>query len=99
MDSITKYYLMSLLVIQPARVQDVERYIVNNTNLMSVDSNLKSKIREVHNNLRRSKAIFPVRKGSYCINQTLAMKLRNSSVRKNVLNQRFFQLKADRKKI
>ena len=72
-------YLMTLSVIQPARVQDVEKnaYLMFGKNV--IDEIGQESLRQAHDIARKNELVVSVRRGSYCVSRRGASIIRHGT--------------------
>ncbi|WP_299933392.1 hypothetical protein [uncultured Pelagimonas sp.] len=92
-------YLAVLAVIQPGRVQDIERFAPEVLPPKTSEAFLASgAFREAHEFARQHAYIFPVRKGTYFLTSKGRELVRRDGLHKEIDNLRLFLMKAQRKK-
>ena len=97
--STTDVYLITLRIIQPARIQDIENSIPGLFPDTEMDAAFEASVRETHKDLLKRQWVFAVRRGSYCLSRK-AMTYTSSLLPSAKLdNRRFFLMKAQRKKL
>jgi hypothetical protein len=90
-------YLMTLSVIQPARIQDIEK----NAPLMFGDDLIREigakKLRGIHTFARENGLVVSVRRGSYCVSRHGRAIIRHRQMSSQIDNRRLFLMKRQRK--
>lgn len=92
-------YMVTLAVIQPARIQDIEE---NAPLLLGRAGDVLAKsgdLRKIHESARREGLVISVRKGLYVLSRGATERLRSHPIAKNVDNRRLFLIKQARKRI
>lgn len=91
-------YLSILSIIQPARIQDIEKYSATYLGEELTEwLNKNSKLREAHEVARASKLVTDVRKGVYFLTPSGRQIPRHAGLERSVDNRRLFLMKAQRK--
>lgn len=92
-------YLVTLSVIQPARIQDVEQAAGD---LLGSDAESyanSGRLRQAHEDARRANLVVPVRKGLYSLSLAGAERVRVEPLVWQLDNARMFLIKQKRRKI
>lgn len=92
-------YLMTLSVVQPARIQDIEKgsYLLFGRKVIEeigIDS-----LRRTHELARKNELVIAVRRGSYCVSRTGASIIRRGKISSQIDNRRLFLMKKERMKL
>ena len=90
-------YLMTLSVVQPARIQDIEKgsYLLFGRKLIK-EIGLDS-LRQTHKLARKNELVIAVRRGSYCVSRRGASIIRRGEISSQIDNRRLFLMKKERK--
>lgn len=96
--SALQIYLMTLSVIQPARIQDVEANVPSLFGENVIEEVGLDTIRRVHKYARESKLVFAVRRGSYFVSRRGASIVRHGKISSQIDNRRLFLMKKQRRK-
>lgn len=94
---VERVYLVTLRVIQPARVQDIFESIPEVFGEKIKGKITKEDIYSVHEQMLERKAIIKVRKGTYCLTKEYWSIVRSYIPSRTLDNRRFFLLKRQRK--
>lgn len=88
-----------MAVIQPARIQDIEKYaqiILPQSDI--VDTINDGLFRAAHDQAKSLNLVTPVRRGTYFLTQAGRELVRRDNLHKEIDNIRFFLMKAQRKR-
>ena len=90
-------YLMTLSVVQPARIQDIEKgsYLLFGREL--IEEIGPDSLRQTHKLARKNELIIAVRRGSYCVSRRGASIIRRGGISSQIDNRRLFLMKKERK--
>lgn len=92
-------YLMTLSVVQPARIQDIEKgsYLLFGRKLIE-EIGLDS-LRQTHELARKNELVIAVRRGSYCVSRRGASIIRRGEISSQIDNRRLFLMKKERREL
>lgn len=93
------FYMYTLSVIQPARLQDIIRYAPSILPAHALETLKEDDIRCVHQRMRENSNIYQVRRGTYCLTTVARRKLSEAGLERTLANQRLFLMKSQRKKL
>lgn len=92
-------YLAILAVIQPSRIQDIEKYSVKFLGIQLADwLSENSKLRDAHSDARENGLVTQVRRGVYFLTPKGKQIVRREGLERSIDNRRFFLMKAQRKR-
>lgn len=92
-------YMLTLSVIQPARIQDIEDDAPRLAGPQAADLVAAGALRAVHKDARADGVVVAVRKGLYVLSRAASEALRRSPIARDIDNRRLFLIKSKRKKI
>jgi hypothetical protein len=92
-------YMLTLAVIQPARIQDIEESAPKLTGDAGQKFLEAGAFRAVHDVARDTGLVIAVRKGVYVLSRSATESLRSNPISSRVDNRRLFLIKEKRKKI
>jgi hypothetical protein len=97
-DNALSVYLLTLAVIQPARIQDIEKRC---TELFPQIASVAAEkgLRDVHAIALDQQLIVSVRRGVYCLSKIGASSIRSKTLSRQIDNRRLFLMKKERKRI
>lgn len=95
--NIAEKYLLALRIIQPARVQDIEKAV---TEIWpdQMDERTLSKIRSVHDKMLSADNLVSVRRGTYLLNQDGMNATQRLMKERDIDNIRMFLMKQQRRR-
>ena len=90
-------YLMTLSVVQPARIQDIEKgsYLLFGRKL--IEEIGPDSMRQTHELARKDELVIAVRRGSYSISRRGASIIRHGKIPSQIDNRRLFLMKKERR--
>ena len=95
--NIAEKYLLALRIIQPARVQDIEKSVAEIWP-DQMDERTLSKIRSVHDKMRSAGNLVSVRRGTYLLNQDGMKATQRLMKERDIDNIRMFLMKQQRRR-
>lgn len=90
-------YLITLSVMQPARIQDVEQEASRLFTEDVIEGIELSSLRKIHQLARENELVISVRRGSYCVSRRGAAIIRHGSISHQIDNRRLFLMKKERR--
>lgn len=92
-------YLMTLSVVQPARIQDIEKgsYLLFGKKI--IDEIGLDSLRQTHDLARKGELVIAVRRGSYCVSRRGASIIRRGKISSQIDNRRLFLMKKERRNL
>ena len=90
-------YLMTLSIIQPARIQDVEKNVPLMFGRDAIEDIGPERLRLTHEFARKNELVVSVRKGSYCVSRRGASIIRHGKISSQIDNRRLFLMKNQRR--
>lgn len=90
-------YLMTLSVIQPARIQDIEKGAESLFGKEAIDAIGLDAVRFAHEIALKSGFVIVVRRGSYCVSRSGASIIRHGKISSQIDNRRLFLMKKQRR--
>jgi hypothetical protein len=91
-------YLSTLATIQPARIQDIEKYSKQFFRSL-VTEELSTQFRDIHHSFVEAGLVIAVRKGVYVVSQQANELIRTGGFGRGIDNRRLFLIKQIRKGI
>lgn len=91
-------YIMALKIAQPAREQDIRKImkeLTNNLNLREID---KERVRLIHEEMRKQRIIFPVKRGTYWLTPAGERALGSRALVRKLESNRLFLMKQERRR-
>ncbi len=95
--SLFDLYILSLRLVQPARVQDVYKKMISLAEELSSEIPSKESVYKLHSEMRDRGIIFQVRKGSYWLSNKTSTTAESFRFQRWVDTERIFLMKASRK--
>jgi len=92
-----RIYIITLRIIQPARVQDIFEKMVDIFGDAILEKVSRGDIYNSHKMMKKQSGVIKVRKGTYCLSATTWSYARKLIKKHKLDNKRFFLLKKERK--
>ena len=92
-------YLMTLSIIQPARIQDIEDYVTENFESKVVSEVMRPNLRDVHALARENGMVIAVRYGVYVLSRFGRNYPGLTGLKRQLDVRRLFLMKKERKRL
>jgi hypothetical protein len=90
---------MTLAVIQPARIQDIEKSSYLLFGKKQIEGIGLDSLRRTHKLARKNELVIAVRRGSYCVSRRGSSIIRHGKISSQIDNRRLFLMKKERRNL